>query len=180
MQSGWLRRTSVALALGGVTLSGCVMKSTYTSMLKEQQSIESSLRAEISADQVQIEELKDGIHVRLASALLYREGGVELSEQGRTALDKVAPQLAAEAYEIDVIGNTDNLPIGAALAGRYATNWELAAERATIVVRYLQAHNVNPSRMRGISAGQYHPVAPNDSPEGRASNRRTELLLRPR
>ena len=156
------------------------MQSTYNSMLKQQQAIESSLRAEISADQVQIEELKDGIRVRMSSALLYREGAVELNPKGRAALDKVAPQFAAETYEIDVVGNTDNLPIGPELAGRYPTNWELAGARAAIVVRYLQEQGVDPTRMRAISAGQYHPVESNDTPEGRARNRRTEILLRPR
>ena len=156
------------------------MQSTYNSMLKQQQAIESSLRSEISADQVQIEELKDGIRVRMSSALLYREGAVELNPKGRAALDKVAPQFAAETYEIDVVGNTDNLQIGPELVGRYPTNWELAGARAAIVVRYLQEQGVDPTRLRAISAGQYHPVDSNDTPEGRARNRRTEILLRPR
>jgi chemotaxis protein MotB len=161
-------------------LSGCVMQSTYNKMLAQQQAIETSLRTEINADQVQIEELEDGIHVRMSSQLLYREGAVELSPQGRAALNKVAPQIAGETYEVDVVGNTDNLPIGPELVGRYPTNWELAGARAAIVVRFLQENSVAPSRLRAISAGQYHPLASNDTPEGRARNRRTELLLRPR
>lgn len=156
------------------------MQSTYNSMLQQQQAIEASLRSEISADQVQIEQLKDGIRVRMSSALLYREGAVDLTSQGRAALNKIAPQMASETYEIDVVGNTDNLPIGPELAGRYPTNWELAGERASIVVRYLQEQGVDPGRMRAISAGQYHPVASNDTADGRARNRRTEILLRPR
>jgi chemotaxis protein MotB len=149
-------------------------------MLQQQQAIEASLRSEISADQVEIEQLKDGIRVRMSSDLLYREGGVDLSENGRAALDKIAPQLAGQTYEIDVVGNTDNLPIGSGLTDRFPSNWELAGARAALVVRHLQARNVDPSRMRAISAGQYHPVASNDTPEGRAQNRRTEILLRPR
>ncbi len=181
MRHGWIRTTPLLSALAvTVLLSGCVMQSTYNSMLKAQQAIEHSLQAEVNADQVEIKELQDGIHVRMSSALLYREGAVELSPQGRGALAKVAPQIAGETYEVDVIGNTDNLPIGPELAGRYPTNWELAGERASIVVRYLQENGVDPSRLRAISAGQYHPVASNDTAAGRAANRRTELLLRPR
>jgi chemotaxis protein MotB len=181
MRRGWIRAISPACLLAAAALlGGCVMQSTYNSMLQQQQAIESSLRSEISADQVQIEELKDGIHVRMSGALLYREGAVELAPRGRAALDKVAPQFAAETYEIDVVGNTDNLPIGPELAGRYPSNWELAGERAAIVVRYLQAQGVDPTRLRAISAGQYHAVDSNDTPEGRARNRRTEILLRPR
>src|SRR5664279_4496481 len=100
MTRGWMQRTAAMCLLGAVALlGGCVMQSTYNSMLQQQQSIESALRSEISADQVQIEELKDGIHVRMSSALLYREGGVDLSPQGRAALNKVAPQFATETYE---------------------------------------------------------------------------------
>jgi chemotaxis protein MotB len=162
-----------------VVLGGCVMQSTYSNMLQQQQAIEASLQSEINADQVEIEQLKDGIRVRMADGLLYREGGVDLSPGGRAALDKVAPQLASGGMEIDVVGNTDNVPIGPGLADRYPTNWALAGARADVVVRHLQAQNVDPGSMRAISAGQYHPVASNDTPEGRAQNRRTEILLRP-
>jgi chemotaxis protein MotB len=173
--------TPTVLLYGAVLLApGCVFQSTYNSMLQQQQSIEASLRNEVNADQVQIEQLKDGIRVRMSSDLLYREGGVDLSPSGMAALDKVAPQMAADTYEIDVVGNTDNLPIGPELAVRYPTNWELAGARAALVVRHLQRGGVDPGRMRAISAGQYHPVAPNDTAAGRAQNRRTELLLRPR
>ena len=161
-------------------LAGCVMQSTYNSMLAQQQSIEVALRSEIADDQVEIEQLKDGIHVNMSSALLYGEGVVDLSRQGIAALNKVAPQLASETYEIDVVGNTDDLPIARDFLERYPTNWELAGERAAIVVRHLQAQGVDPSRMRAISAAQYHPRASNDSAQGRAKNRRTSIVLRPR
>lgn len=172
---------SPAWAIGAaLLLQGCVMQSTYDSMLQQQQSIEGALQAEIIADQVEIQQLKDGIHVNMSSALLYREGAVGLSPKGVAALDKVAPQFSTETYEIDVVGNTDNLPIGSAFSGRYPTNWELAGERAAVVVRHLQSKGVDPGRMRAISASQYHPVASNDTAAGRAQNRRTTILLRPR
>ena len=107
--------------------------------------------------QVKIEQLEQGIRVRMSSDLLFHEGGVEISPNGRAALDKIAPTLSSRTYQVDVIGNTDNLPIGPELVGR----------------------SVDPSRMQAISAGQYHPVASNDTPQGRALNRRTDILLRP-
>jgi len=171
--------TSVWTVAAAVLLGGCVMQSKYNAMLQQQQAIEASLHTEIGADQVKIEQLENGIRVRLSAALLFPEGGVEISPPGRAALDKVAPTLSSGTYQIDVVGNTDNLPIGSELIGRYPTNWELAGARAAVVVRYLQSHGVDPSRMRAISAGQYQPVASNDTPEGRAQNRRTDILLRP-
>jgi chemotaxis protein MotB len=159
--------------------AGCVTTSHYNQMLAQQQALEASLRSEIGADQVKIEQLEDGIRVRMSGDLLYRSGAVDLTPAGRSALDKVAAQLATQPDEIDVVGNTDNERIGPELRDRYPSNWELAGERASIVVRHLQSKGVNPGQMRAISAGEYHPVAPNDTAAGRAQNRRTDLLLRP-
>jgi chemotaxis protein MotB len=180
MRYRWL--TAAGISAAALFLGGCVMQSKYNSMLQQQESLEASLRAEISADQVKIEQLENGIRVRLSDALLYRSGAVELHEQGRGALDKVAGQLAdmaAQGNRIDVVGNTDDVPIGGELAARYPTNWELAAARATVVVRYLQEHGVDPAKLEAISNGQYDPVVPNDTAGGRAQNRRTDLLIRP-
>ena len=160
-------------------LGGCVMQSTYNSMLQQQQAIEASLRSEINADQVKIEQAENGIRVRMSSDLMFPEGGVDISAPGRVALNKVVPTLSSGTYQIDVVGNTDNLAIGPELVGRYPSNWELAGARAAVVVRYLQDRGVDPSRMRAISAGQYQPVASNDTAQGRAQNRRTDILLRP-
>ena len=181
----WLgvRRTAQALAVCTLPLlSGCVMKSTYNSMLQQQEALEASLRSEISADQVKIEQLENGIRVRMSDDLLYRSGSVELHPKGRAALDKVASQLAnmaSQGNDIDVVGNTDNVPIGPMLADRYPSNWELAGARAAVVVRYLQDQGVDPSHLKAVSNGQYHPVASNDTAAGRAQNRRTDLLIRP-
>jgi chemotaxis protein MotB len=104
---------------------------------------------------------------------------VEITPAGRAALNKVVPALSSDTYQIDVVGNTDDLPIGPELADRYPSNWQLAGARAAIIVRHLQDRGVDPSRMRAISAGQYQPVASNDTAQGRAQNRRTDILLRP-
>jgi chemotaxis protein MotB len=173
--------SSPVWVLGAALLfGGCVFQSTYNNMLQQQQAIEASLRSEISADQVEIEQLKDGIRVRMSNDLMFREGGVELSQPGQAALNKVVPQLNGGSYVIDVVGSTDNVPIGPGLVDRYPTNWELAGARAAIVVRHLQAQGVDPTAMQAVSQGQYHPVASNDTAQGRAQNRSVSLLLRPR
>jgi chemotaxis protein MotB len=172
----------VASCTVALSLTACVTTQKYNSMLQQQKALEASLQSEVSADQVKIEQLEDGIRVRMSGELLYRSGSVSLSPSGEKTLAKVAPQLAtmaAQNNEIDVVGNTDNVPIGPELAERYPTNWELAGARAAVVVRYLQANRVDPSKLRAISAGQYHPVDPNDSASAREQNRRTDLLLRP-
>ena len=183
MKRGWYGGLRSALsAVAALSLGGCVMQSTYNSMLAQQQAIEAALRSEIAADQVEIQQLQNGIRVRMSSDLLYAEGSTELTPAGRHALDKVAPQLAqsaAQNFQIDIIGNTDNVPIGPELISRYPTNWELAAARATVVVRHLQAQGVNAGKLEAVSNGQYHPVASNDTADGRAKNRRTDVEMRP-
>ncbi len=142
-----------------------------------------SLQAEIHRDQIKIETIEGGIRVRRSNDLLYIPGSVELDPKGRAALDKVARQLAlmtAHEYEIEVVGHTDNKPIGWKLAERYPTNWELAGARAAAVVRYLQEQGIDPMKLKAISQGQYHPLATNETVAGRARNRRTDLVLRAR
>lgn len=175
-------RRMLVLVPALLSLGGCVMQSTYNSMLAQQKAIESALRSEVAADQVEIRQLQDGIQVRMSSDLLYGSGSIELTPAGRAALDKVAPQLAqsaAQSFQVDITGNTDNVPIGPELISRFPTNWELAGARAAVVVRYLQERGVDPRKLEAVSNGQYHPVASNDSPEGRARNRRTDVVLRP-
>lgn len=181
-----MRRSStvVSVALWAIIAAGgCVTKSKYNTMLQQQETLESVLRKEISADQVKIEQLENGIRVRMSNELLYRSGAVELHPDGRTALDKVAGQLAsmaAQGNRIDVVGNTDDVPVGRELAERYPTNWELAAARAAVVTRYLHEKGVAPGQLAAVSRAQYDPVAPNESTADRAKNRRTDLLIRPK
>jgi chemotaxis protein MotB len=87
--------------------------------------------------------------------------------------------MAAQGNRIDVIGNTDDVPVGRELAERYPTNWELAGARAAAVVRHLQAKGVDPAKLEVVSHGQYHPDATDTSAAGRAENRRTDILIRP-
>src|SRR6516165_8250930 len=103
----------VASSALAVSLTACVTTQKYNSMLQQQKTLEASLQSEVNADQVKIEQLEDGIRVRMSGELLYRSGSVNLSPSGEKALSKVAPQLAtmaAQNNEIDVIGNTDNVP----------------------------------------------------------------------
>jgi chemotaxis protein MotB len=78
-----------------------------------------------------------------------------------------------------VAGHSDNVPIGPSLRARFSSNWELAAARAAEVTEFLQSQGVPPTRLIAVSFGEYRPIASNDTTEGRAENRRIELLLRP-
>jgi chemotaxis protein MotB len=101
-----------------------------------------------------------------------------LKAGGKDVLKKVGDAL--KGYEnkiIRVVGHTDNVPVAKSLQATFPSNWELSVARATNVVRYLQEVGVPPERMVPSGRGEYDPVAPNDTPEGRQKNRRIEIML---
>ena len=137
------------------------------------------LESELASGQIQIEQLREGIRLNLAQDILFRSGSATLEGRGVAVLHKVAGKLQELTHTVEVRGHTDDVPLSESLAKRYGTNWELAAARAASVVRLLEDEGVAPTRLSAISHGEYAPVASNDSPEGRARNRRIEIRLRP-
>jgi chemotaxis protein MotB len=81
---------------------------------------------------------------------------------------------------IRIEGHTDAIPISGSLAQRYPTNWELSAARAINVARYLQKEAINPALLSAAGFGEFKPVADNATVEGRAKNRRIEIVLVPK
>ncbi len=139
----------------------------------------SDLRSELASGQVQIEQLRDGIRVNVSDEILFSSGSAELNDQGGEVLRKVAGQLASSPHRVEVEGHTDDVSIRGGLARRYPTNWDLAGARAASVVRLFESAGIEGSRMRAVSLSKFRPVAPNDSKEGRARNRRIEIRLVP-
>ena len=141
--------------------------------------LEEELREEIVAGAILISEVRDGIRVDLSNEILFPSGSAILSEKGRDVILRLAKKLRGGSETISVEGHTDNVMIGSALESQYPSNWELAASRASRVVRRMSAEGVDPERLRAVSYGPFAPEASNDTEEGRSRNRRTEILLRP-
>jgi chemotaxis protein MotB len=93
----------------------------------------------------------------------------------------VGAQLAKiEGKRIQIEGHTDNDPIGGKLMEKFPTNWELSTSRALAVVHFLQSEvGINALRLSGAGYGEYQPTALNDTAEGKAVNRRIEIVLLP-
>lgn len=123
--------------------------------------------------------LADGLHVLLPHEVLFESGASVLSPQGERIVNELVAELGQQPYEIAVVGFTDDVPIGPRLVERYPSNWELAGMRAASVVRVMQAAGVPVDQMLAVSRGEGMPIAPNDTPEGRAQNRRIDVRLRP-
>ena len=137
-----------------------------------------SMKSEISKGEVTISELKGKLTVNLVESVLFDSGKAEVKPNGLVVLQKVIDILKnIKDKAIRVEGHTDNVPIGGALARKYPTNWELSAARAINVARYLQLQGLDPALLAAVAYGEYKPVAANDTDEGRAKNRRIEIVL---
>lgn len=139
------------------------------------QGLVADLEAEVQAGQIQIERLREGLRLNVSDEILFDSGSARLKPDGRDLLARVASRLQEIPDRVEVQGHTDSVPI----ARGFPSNWELAAARATGVVRWLEERGIDPRRLSGVSYGEHHPVAPNDTPEGRARNRRIEIRLLP-
>jgi len=149
---------------------------------KSYEDLTAGLKSEIAAGQIQITSLKGKLTVNMVDKILFDSGKAEIKGDGRKVLDKVGEVLKGVAGKaINIEGHTDNVPIAGDLRSKYATNWELSTARATSVARYLQDNDkVDPTRLVAAGFGEYHPIAANDTPEGRAQNRRIEIVLVPK
>lgn len=123
---------------------------------------------------------KDGkVYVSLSDKLLFESGKAIVNQQGKVALGKLAEVLNKQT-EIDVYieGHTDNVPIHTAV---FQDNWDLSVIRATSVVRILtETYSVNPLQIQPCGRGEFKPIDTNETAEGRAHNRRTEIIMAPK
>ena len=150
------------------------VSTTYESLLEK-------MKSEISQGQVTISELKGKLTVNMIDSILFDSGKAEVKKGGLEILGKVVSILKdVNDKSIRIEGHTDNVQISRALASRYPTNWELSAARAINVTRYLQGQGVDPANLSAVAYGEWKPVAGNDTEEGRAKNRRIEIILVPK
>jgi chemotaxis protein MotB len=140
-----------------------------------------NLKNEISSGQIQVTQLKDKLTLNMVEKILFNSGQAEVKESGKKVLDSIAAALKnVQDKDIRVEGYTDNVPLSPKLTDRFPTNWELSTARATNVVRYLvEKDGLDPSHLIAAGFGQYHPISTNDTPEGRAQNRRIDIVLVP-
>ncbi len=115
--------------------------------------------------------------VSLGSDVLFPSGSARLSQAGEAAIKEVTAQLTAIPTKIyQVEGHTDNVPISTAI---FPSNWELASARALNVTRTMIAQGMPSNRVSAASFGDTQPVKSNDTPEGKAANRRIAIVVVP-
>ena len=140
------------------------------------------MESEIKKGEITITQLKGKLKVNMVDEILFDSGKATIKPQGVKVLDRLGKVLLnVKDQAIRIEGHTDNVPIGADLAERYPTNWELSVARATAVARYLQEKiGVDPRLISATGYGQYKPIASNETEQGRTRNRRIEIVLVPK
>ena len=136
------------------------------SALMEKQGLEKYTSVEVSEKQIKI---------TLTVPVLFKPGDAELAANAKAALDGVSRALAAVPNKVIIEGHTDNQPLA---GGKYPSNWELSVARAYSVIEYFSKEKgLSPERFIAAGYGEYRPVASNETLEGRAQNRRIEIVL---
>jgi chemotaxis protein MotB len=135
------------------------------------------LRSMIDAGQLNVAVRHGRMIIALPTDILFDSGRTDVKPNGKAALAKVAQVLATVPdRDFLVAGHTDNVPIKTEL---FPSNWELSTRRAVEVVHYLVSQGMKPTVLAAAGYGEFDPIAPNDTPEHRAQNRRIEIVLQP-
>lgn len=131
------------------------------------------------SDELSVEVKNGKVYVSMSDKLLFKSASVTIEDKGLEAI-KVLADVLNKNNDIDILieGHTDNLPIRNAV---YRDNWDLSVARAKSIVRILVTdYKIDPVRLTASGRGEFSPKASNSTPEGRAKNRRTEIILSPK
>ena len=169
--------TTLLPAMAPLLLTGCVWKSDYDTVVAQNQ----QLQQEVVANKAHINRLQEAIKYTVNSDLLFTSGGWQLSADGKDVIAKMAKMLAPGQQESLVVnGYTDNAPIGPGLQRMGVTsNQVLSQKRAETVMQYMISQGVKPQLVSARGHGEADPIAPNNTPQGRAENRRVEITVAP-
>lgn len=148
-------------------------------LARAKEDLEKKMQTELQAGGVSLALDKRGLVVTLLSQILFDSGRTDLREDFLPSLDKVANVLKERVADhmIYVEGHTDNEPI---YYSSWKSNWELSTARATEVIHYFEdTQGIRPERLAAVGYGEFHPVAGNETDEGRRQNRRVEIVISP-
>ena len=142
--------------------------------------LEDRLRTEIEDEEVTVERVDKGLVITFVAEVLFDSGKAELRSNSFARLDKVANVLnsTVKDFFVGVEGHTDSDPIK---RSGWKSNWELSSARALSVLHYMEdEHNVASGRLSATGFGEFRPIASNDVKEGKARNRRVEVVILPK
>lgn len=170
-----LERVNNSLAAENTRLQNQIREATS---LKEK--LTSELTQQLNDKDVTINQLQGKLSVDILNRVLFDLGKADLKDEGKKILSDVAKVLEnLPNRPIHVIGHTDNIPFKGG-TGRFRSNWDLSAGRAVAAVQFLQEQaGIDPMRLAAVGHSEFHPIAANDTDQGRAQNRRITLVIMP-
>ncbi len=176
-----LRRQAVAVmdVASGLSAELSLRERELAQLKREEEELADEIEAWAVLGAIKMQLLADGLHITLPHDVLFASGGAELKPEGRKLLGELVSEIKQQPYQIAVLGFTDNVPLGPHLRAQFPSNWELAGARAASVVRLMESEGVPAAQLVAVSQGENQPIASNDTPEGRAQNRRIDVRLRP-
>jgi len=124
--------------------------------------------------QMNVSQTGRGVELEINASALFNQGEADIQPDAKKTLADAAKVLADNEYAIEVEGHTDNVPIS---TNRFPSNWELSSARASSVVRLFIDQGIAAKRLRAVGAADNQPVLPNDTAEGRAYNRRVDIVV---
>jgi chemotaxis protein MotB len=140
-----------------------------------QSELQQALSREIALHTVAVHREAEGLVISLREFGFFNSGAATLKVSALPALDRIASILSVRICRLRIEGHTDNIPIH---TPQMASNWELSTARATELVRLLiQRYRFAPERLAAAGYAEYHPIASNATPEGRAQNRRVDVVI---
>jgi chemotaxis protein MotB len=143
-------------------------------LLETVRQVEQFVKESGLSESMAVDRAADRLVIRMKSAILFSEGQAALTPKAQEVLAGLTPVLARAPSRLRVEGHTDDLRISSA---QFPSNWELSTARAISVVSYLEDHGITRDRLSVAGYGEFHPLAPNDSAERRALNRRVEIVV---
>jgi len=188
-------RGSFGLHKGGLTLSEGVLaelgqqvetlpaKEKGDKLAKALKKAVSIFQPEVKSRKVKVTEDERGIIISLVADAFFESGSTELTQEGMAIIGKIGSFLREPEFRGNIIrveGHTDNTPISqkSNIYGLYPTNWELSSARAVLVVRLLnERFSIEGKNLQAVGYGEFQPVESNDIEEGRAYNRRIEIII---
>jgi chemotaxis protein MotB len=154
------------------TLSATSQEANLTTLQAE---LQQALRREIASRAVALHRESEGLVISLREFGFFDSGSATMRTSAVPALDRIASILAVRTCRLRIEGHSDNIPIHTL---QMASNWELSTTRATELVRLLIIrYRFSPDRLSAAGYAEYHPIASNDTPQGRAQNRRVDIVI---
>lgn len=152
-----------------------ILAANSATMTDIREELERVLAKEIKDKIVDVRFRKDGVVVSLREVGFFESGKAGMRTSSKGAIDRLTAILGTRSEALRIEGHTDNVPIH---NNQFGSNWELSSARATELIKvFVEQYHFDPARLSAAGYAEFHPLASNDTPEGRARNRRVDVVI---